>query len=188
MSYINQGRFGREGRLKLPRVRAGGRGEGKARGPPALTVTVVGDDGVGPGALLGLDVQHPVDGLLRLRQRLLGEAGQLRGVEPAHGGRPLPAGAPAAGGPGGPGRAGRGAGGAERSRTSGARAGAAGSTSHPRPAQPRPPRHVREAGPGTALKAPPQRGKSFGSEAGRGFKDGPVPGPAVGTDTFRSEV
>lgn len=58
-----------------------------------LTLAVVGDDGVGPGALLGLDVQHPVDGLLGLRQRLLGEAGQLRGVEPAH----PPAGAAAPG-------------------------------------------------------------------------------------------
>lgn len=58
-----------------------------------LTVAVVGDDGVGPGALLGLDVQHPVDRFLGLGQRLLGEAGQLRGVEPAHPRRrPLPLG------------------------------------------------------------------------------------------------
>jgi len=42
-----------------------------------LTVAVVGDDGVGPGALLGLDVQHPVYRLLGLGQRLLSEAGQL---------------------------------------------------------------------------------------------------------------
>lgn len=34
--------------------------------------------------LFGLDVQHPVDRLLRLRQSLLGKARELRGVEPAH--------------------------------------------------------------------------------------------------------
>lgn len=39
---------------------------------------------LGPGVRLFLDVQHPVDGLLGLGQGLLGEAGQLRGVEPAH--------------------------------------------------------------------------------------------------------
>lgn len=54
------------------------------RPAPALTRLSV-RNGLGPGArLLFLDVQDPVDGLLGLRQGLLGEAGQLGGIEPAH--------------------------------------------------------------------------------------------------------
>lgn len=50
-----------------------GPGRGEAARPPLALLF-----------LFGLDVQDPVDRLLRLRQGLLGEAGELRGVEPAH--------------------------------------------------------------------------------------------------------